>query len=156
MLSPNRGCENIVCCLTPGLLAVLHVLLPGKEEAWEFCFSPPSFTKKQVKLLKIDFQEVKLLKIDFLFRFACSSSPFPREPSYKICPAHLSHYFSGAALPSADTQHPPLLRGSTRPAPRAHSQKPIRAGVVAFRGAPETENVGRQGQREAVSGHGIR
>jgi len=24
------------------------------------------------------------------------------------------------------------------------------------RGTPETENVGRQGQREAVSGHGIR
>jgi hypothetical protein len=28
LLSPNRGCENTFCCLTPGLLTVLHVLLP--------------------------------------------------------------------------------------------------------------------------------
>ncbi len=28
LLSPNRGCENTFCCLTPVLLAVLHVLLP--------------------------------------------------------------------------------------------------------------------------------
>jgi len=28
LLSPNRSCKNIFCSLTPGLLAVLHVLLP--------------------------------------------------------------------------------------------------------------------------------
>ncbi len=28
LLSRNRGCENTFCCLTPGLLTVLHVLLP--------------------------------------------------------------------------------------------------------------------------------
>jgi hypothetical protein len=28
LLSPNRGCENTFCCLTPGLLPVHHVLLP--------------------------------------------------------------------------------------------------------------------------------
>jgi hypothetical protein len=28
LLSPNRGCENTFCCLTPGLVDVLHVLLP--------------------------------------------------------------------------------------------------------------------------------
>jgi hypothetical protein len=28
LLSPNRGCENTFCCWTPGLLDVLHVLLP--------------------------------------------------------------------------------------------------------------------------------
>ncbi len=28
LLSPNRGCENTFCCLTPGPLTVLHVLLP--------------------------------------------------------------------------------------------------------------------------------
>ncbi len=42
LLSPNRGCENTFCCLTPGLLDVLHVLLPllpsftqhfGKEDS---------------------------------------------------------------------------------------------------------------------------
>ncbi len=28
LLSPNQGCENTFCFLTPSLLAVLHVLLP--------------------------------------------------------------------------------------------------------------------------------
>jgi hypothetical protein len=28
LLSPNRGCQNTFCRLTPGLLAVIHVLLP--------------------------------------------------------------------------------------------------------------------------------
>ena len=58
LLSPHRGCENTFCCLTPGLLTVLHVLLPllpsftqhfGSEDAfkkWNFrVFFSPSPTK---------------------------------------------------------------------------------------------------------------
>jgi hypothetical protein len=89
-----------------------------------------------------------------LFKSFCSKK-LPTKPAPLLSLTTSLVLLCSRQTPCA--QHPPLLRGSTRPAPRAHSQKPIRAGVVAFRGAPETENVGRQGQREAVSsGHCIR
>ncbi len=50
-------------------------------------------------------------------------------------------------------QHPSLLRGSTRPVPRTLTEAHTSRRRVALRRTPQ--NVERQGQREAVSGHGI-
>jgi hypothetical protein len=56
LLSPNRGCENTFCCLTPGLLAsflsFFPPFLPRNISLW-YKLSK----EKQVKLLKMDFQK---------------------------------------------------------------------------------------------------
>jgi hypothetical protein len=64
LLSTNRGCEDTFCCLTPGLLSVLHVLLPllpsshnisGLEGTKEFKMNCSQFNlskEQQVNLKK--------------------------------------------------------------------------------------------------------
>jgi hypothetical protein len=67
----------IFCCLTPGLLAVLHVLLPllpsitqhfatrraFKMEKVFFSLSVQLMKENQVKLLKIDFQREHIFQV---------------------------------------------------------------------------------------------
>ncbi len=110
----------------------------------------------------IDFQEVVLLKI----------LPLPITRCRHLCqnhPAPLCH-FSVSTLPSADTLRPShavsalpnasvseaLTEAHTRRGSRVQLVHALLQPLVLQRDTPETEIVGRQGQREAVSGHDIR